>query len=193
MARQTKNSPRDRPQKPVSERYLQNAAVYYLGRYSSSAANLGQVLERKVRRRNEDHHGPTEEQIGWIGAVVEKCVTLGLVNDTEYARSRALSLHNAGKSERMIKAGLKQKGVSPEDIENAMRELRKEKGEGLEVSAAIAYARRRRFGPYRTRAGDADKLRKELASFARAGFGFALAKRIVDASSLDDLEDIEVS
>jgi regulatory protein len=190
MAYQTKNSSRERPQKPVTERYLQNAAIYYLGRFASSAANLGQVLERKVRRRNEDHHRPTQEQMDWIGAVVEKCVTLGLVDDTEYARNRALSLHNSGKSERRIKDGLKQKGVGPEDIENAIAELRRDKGEGLEMSAAIAYARRRRFGPFRSGEADTDKMRRELASFARAGFGFSLSKRIVEAASPDGLEDV---
>jgi regulatory protein len=47
------------------------------------------------------------------------------------------------------------------------------------MAAAHALARRKRLGPYRT--GDRAAFReKDLAAFARAGFGFAIARRIVD-------------
>ena len=179
---------RPRP-KPVTELYLQNAAVYYLGRYSSSAANLGEVLGRKVRRRNEGQAPPTSEQQELIQKTVERCIDLGLVNDADYAKSRALSLHASGKSLRRIETALRQKGVESEDIEAAISALREERGGNIEREAALAYARRRRFGPWRTRDGDADKKRKELASFARAGFGYALASAIVEATSIETLED----
>lgn len=179
---------KERKPRPVTERYLENAATYYLGRYASSAENLKRVLERKVRRRNEDHAPPSAEQVGWIEATADKCVRLGLVDDAEYARARTFSMHRSGKSERMIRGTLKQKGVADEDVNAAMRALKAEKGENLELDAAIAFARRRRFGPFRTRPGDENKYRKELASFARAGYGFGLARRIVDAQDIESLE-----
>lgn len=165
-----------------------NAATFYLGRYASCAENLKRLLERKVRRRNEEHAAPTVEQWGWIEATAEKCVRLGLVDDAEYARARTFSMHRSGKSERMIAGSLRQKGVGEDDIQAALTMLRAEKGDNLQIEAALSYARKRRFGPFRTRAGDEDKKRKELASFARAGFGFDLSRRIVEASSPGDLE-----
>lgn len=178
---------REHKPRPVTERYLENAATYYLGRYASSAENLKRVLERKVRRRNEGNAAPNAEQTGWIEATADKCVRLGLVDDAEYARARAFSMHRSGKSERMIRGSLKQKGVGVEEISAALKALRLEKGENLELDAAVAYAKRRRFGPFRTRAGDADKMRKEMASFARAGFGFGLARKIVETTDIESL------
>lgn len=184
-----KDQAQERVPKPVTERYLQNAAVFYLGRYSSSAANLGEVLKRKVRRRNEGHAPPSAEQEDMVAATVGKCVSLGLVNDTDYARAKARSLHSAGKSLRMIETALRHKGVEREDIEKALDALREERGDNLEQAAALAYARRRRFGPWRTRDGDEDKKRRELSSLARAGFSYRLASVIVDATSAEEIED----
>lgn len=145
------------------------------------------MLERKVRNRNEGHTPPSAEQSGWIEATAAKCVRLGLIDDGEYARARTASMHRSGKSERMIRGTLKQKGVAEDEINAAMKGLREEKGESLELDAAIAYAKRRRFGPFRSRPGDADKLRKEMASFARAGYEFGLARKIVEATDIDAL------
>ena len=174
-------------QRPVTARYLENAATYYLGRYASCAENLARVLERKVRRRNEGHSAPSAEQTDWIEATVAKFVRLGLVNDTEYALTRTFSLHRSGKSERVIRGTLKQKGVGESDINAALDALREEKGDSLEIEAAIAYARRRRYGPYRTAKPGEDKVRRELASFARAGFSYQLARMIVEASDIERL------
>lgn len=174
--------------RPVTLRYLENAATYYLGRYASCEENLKRVLDRKVRKRNEGYAAPGPEQSQWIEATAAKCVRLGLIDDAEYARARAFSMHRSGKSERVIRGTLKQKGVGEAEIGAAMRILRAEKGESLELDAAIAYARRRRFGPFRTKPGDADKLRKEMASFARAGYGFGLARKVVEASDLEVLQ-----
>lgn len=187
-----KRTDKTRPSRPrpVSQHYLENAATYYLGRYASSAENLARVLERKVRRRNEGHTAPSAEQEGWIEATVAKCVRLGLVNDTEYALTRTFSLHRSGKSERVIRGTLKQKGVGEDDINAALDALREEKGDSLELEAAIAYARRRRFGPYRTSKPDEDKMRRELASFARAGFGYQLARKIIEASDIERLRTL---
>ena len=46
-----------------------------------------------------------------------------------------------------------------------------------ELAAAVAHARRRRLGPFRTVAGDAARQQKELAAFARAGFSRDVALR----------------
>lgn len=187
--RMPKERSREKPTpRPVTERYLENAATFYLGRYASCEENLKRVLERKVRKRNEGNAAPTPQQLGWIDATAAKCVRLGLVDDAQYALARVFSLHRSGKSERMIRGTLKQKGVGEDKIDAAMKALKAEKGEALEFDAALAYAKRRRFGPFRTRPGDADKRRKELASFARAGYGFGLAHKIVEASDLGALD-----
>lgn len=199
----------NRKQKKVSAEYLERAAFYYLGRFASSRRNLERVLERKTRRRHADFAPPSQEEAGWIITVADKCETLGLVDDRSYAIQKARSMHRAGRSKRRIRGELNAKGVGEDDIGAALAALREALCEpdeapddGLDVdrSAAITFARRRKFGPYRRsgrRAGmGADRLdeetrtRRELAAFARAGFSYELAHKILAARKEEELESI---
>ena len=58
------------------------------------------------------------------------------------------------------------------------------------MDAAWRLARRRRFGPYR---GDnrAERRDRDLAAMGRAGFGYGIAKTIIDADQTleESLED----
>jgi regulatory protein len=58
-----------------------------------------------------------------------------------------------------------------------------------ELAAALALARRRRLGPFRAVAGDPARVQKELAAFARAGFGRDVALRALrmDPQAAEDL------
>jgi regulatory protein len=60
-----------------------------------------------------------------------------------------------------------------------------------ELRAAVVYARKKAFGPFRRPDVDADDKRwgKEIASFARQGFGFELAKRVIEMDR-DEAEEM---
>lgn len=175
--------------KKVSESYLERAALHYLGRFSSTEANLHAVLERKVRRRNEDHKGPSPEQIGWIEAVVKKCVGYGYVDDTNYARSRADALIRKGKPPRIIAQDLRHKGVPSDIAEATLSALDDEEGPSADRRAAAAYIRRRRFGPFRRADRQVDnKLEKEKAAMMRAGFSYGLVAELLEADEDQLLE-----
>lgn len=175
--------------RPVTQSYLENAAAYYLSRYASSAQNLKVVLERKVRKRNPAMSPLSSEQSDWINAVVEKFTTTGILDDAGYARNRTFALHRSGKSEKAISGYLRQKGIDESLIRDALEELKEELGEGRHFEAGLTYARKRRFGPWRTRENTETVRRKELASFARAGFGYDIARRIIDAEDIDTPDD----
>lgn len=175
--------------KPVSKAYLERAAIYYLERYSSSAKNLERVLIRKIRRRNENHAEPSSDQLEWVGEVCQKCAHLGYVDDSRYARMRASSMHRAGKPDRTIKLDLRHKGVSEQNITEALQYLKDEEGQNTDRLAAVTYARRRRFGPFRTKEGDETKMQKEIASMARAGFKYDDVKKVVQAESVEALNE----
>ena len=165
---------------------LERAAYHYLGRFASTQANLCRVLEAKLRRRNPDFAPPTAEQAGWLRAVVDKCVALGLVDDGAYARAAVQSLNAQGRSIKAIRARLTAKGVPADALDAALGGLSvADNDTDPDLAAAAAYARRRRFGPYRRDGdtGDApDRRRRELAAFARAGFAYGLARQILDAA-----------
>lgn len=191
--------------KKVSAKYLERAAFYYLGRFASSRRNLERVLERKTRKRHADFAPPSEEESGWIIAVADKCEQLGLVDDRQYAVQKARSMHRSGRSVRRIRGELNAKGVGDDDIRVALAALLEaisEPGEaaddGVEVdrAAAITFARRRKMGPYRRLRTGPDRLdketrqRRELAAFARAGFSYELARKILAARKEEDLENL---
>lgn len=182
-----------KPTRKVTAAYLERAALHYLGRFSSSEHNLRTVLERKVRRRNESHAAPSEEQISWINDVVAKCIRYGYLDDQKYAAQRSEQLLLKGKPARMIRQDLKHKGISDEIAAAAMAVLKGDDDIDMDRRAAAAFIRRRRFGRFRRPPESPEqeelKLQKELASMARAGFGYGLSREILDLS-MDDINDL---
>ncbi len=186
------SSSRRKPKKPTPER-LQNAALFYLGRYAASEASLRRVLENKIRRyamRDEVFAADKAAQAALLQAIdeiVEKHKKLGVLNDRAYAETKVVSLRRAGGSARRIAQKLAQKGVKGEIIEAAL--LPEEEGDETvaELAAARAFARKRGLGPYRK--GGASEERevkaKEIASMARAGFSYDTAKEILGAGPED--------
>jgi len=169
--------------KPVTEAYLERAALHYLGRFNSSEQNLIRVLERKVRRRNPDNSAVSDEQMGWIRAVAQKCVGYGYVDDALYARQRFGGLRRKGKPLRTIAQDLRHKGVPQDIIEDVLNEAQTETDMDSDLPAAAAYVRRRRFGPFR-RADNADdeKIEKEKAAMMRTGFSYRLVVQVLESS-----------
>lgn len=180
-----------RRQRPLTQDGLRQAAYRYLQRFAATEASLVRVLDAKIKRAL----GPDterEEFARWQAAareVARSCVELGLVDDRSYARARARRLHLQGKPLQRIGGMLAEKGVAPEDVEDAIGALAEECGPALDLRAAIAYARRRRLGPFsRNARNDPDARRKALGAFARAGFAYHLAVRVLDAPDEESLD-----
>src|SRR3546814_19898295 len=71
-------------------------------------------------------------------------------SDLAFAESRVRSLYAAGKPLARIRQTLAVKGVSKPDIEAALERLRDEAETPIsDLPAAVAFARRRKLGPYR--------------------------------------------
>ncbi|MBC7800898.1 MAG: RecX family transcriptional regulator, partial [Gemmatimonadaceae bacterium] len=77
-------------------------------------------------------------------------------------------------SRRAVGAHLAAKGVA-QDVAQAALPAPED-----ELAAALAYARRRRLGPFRMHDADPDILRKELGALARAGFPQPVARQALD-------------
>lgn len=167
--------------RPVSEEWLERAALHYLGRYAATRARLVEVLIRKVRRRHEDDAPPSAEEAGWVEAVADRCVELGYVDDAAYARARAATLLRKGKPGRAIAADLRHRGIGEEGVVEALEKIDTDENAGLDRRAAAALARRRRFGAFGTGKDQSDdRRRKELGAMMRAGFSYSLAVEILD-------------
>jgi regulatory protein len=167
---------------------LENAALYHLARFASSAENLRRVLMRRVERSARVHETDVEEGAAAVAEIVARFTASGLIDDAGYAAGRALSLFRRGASRRKIRVFLSQKGVGDEDIEAALAGLASESGDP-ELAAALTLARRRRLGPYGVPGGRDERRRKDLAILARAGFGYQIAQRVIAAKNPAELEE----
>ena len=172
--------------RPIDGALIERWALAYLGRFASSAENLRRVLLRRVRKRLADDRAAVAAAAATIDALVARYRATGLVDDAAYAAGRARSRLRRGQSLRSIRAGLAAKGVAAEDAAAAIDALKAEAGDP-DIAAAIAFARRRRIGPFRrASAAVADAGRdKELAAFARAGFTRAIAEAVLSCADED--------
>jgi regulatory protein len=183
--------PHRRPVKPVTPQSLENAALRYLERFASSTASLRRVLMRRVLRAAETHGTDPQEGAQWVEALLARYIRSGLLNDETYARLRSESLHRRGASTRAIAQKLAAKGIDRDDTDKALERLREDVGANLDLAAALALAKRRRLGPYRRPDSRAAHRDKDLAALGRAGFGYEIARRVVDADDPDELSEEE--
>jgi regulatory protein len=173
--------PRKRPRK-ISPRYLENAALFYLKRYSASASQLRRVLLRKVDRSFRFHGGgDRDEAVRWIDALVEKLIRNALLDDGAFARGKAQSLRAGGRSTRVISQKLRLKGLAQDVVAASVARANDELSE---EAAARIWAKKKRLGPFsRSPAERAERRDRHLAAMARAGFSFSIARSVIDGSA----------
>ena len=145
-------------------------ALRYVERYATTRAKLGHYLRRKLADRGWDG-----EDTPPVDALVQKMAERGYVNDRDFAAMKARSLTARGYGARRIDLALRAAGVSEDDVSSELGERQ----EDDDLAAALAYARRRRIGPFARQAPDADARRKALAALLRAGHSFEIARRIL--------------
>ncbi|WP_420547039.1 regulatory protein RecX [Curvivirga sp.] len=180
---------KEKKPKPVNAARLNNIALYYLERFSSSAENLRRVLMRRVDKSHIQLGTDREEGRQAVDEIVERFIEVGLLNDQLYARSVAFSQHRQGKSVKAIRMKLISKGVGSSDIDAALLELEEELEGDSDTEAAISYAKKRRLGPFRIKER-AERRDRDMAALARQGFSYDLARKVIDAEDISDLDDL---
>lgn len=183
---EAKKNPRKGPKRATAD-YLEKSALYYLGRYAASSAHLKRLLLAKVARSARFHGTDAEAGAAAVEQLIVRLIRIGLLDDAAYAAARARSLQRRGASARATRGKLAQKGLDPELIARALAGLGDESREP-ELSAALAFARRRGLGPYRQAGERREKRERDLAALGRQGFDLDLARRVIDAPDLADLE-----
>lgn len=183
-----------RPPRKVTRKSLENAALAYLGRFAATAKGLERVLMRRVERAARAGVSDAAEGAALVAAIVARYREAGLIDDAAFAEARAQSLFARGQSLRAIRLRLAQKGVGADDIELALARLAADEvgdaGTGsLDRAAARALARRRRLGPWRDGVRRGEMRERDLAALARAGFGYGIAREVIDGETGDDSED----
>lgn len=177
-----------RPPKKATATHLGNVALWYLQRFAASADSLRKVLMRRVEKSARAHDTDREEGAAFVEDIIARFRASGLLDDRVYAEGRTRSLHRRGISTRGIRARLAVKGVGGGDIDAALQALADETPEP-DLAAAIAYARRRRIGPWRKGDHREERRERDLAALARQGFGYDIARRVIEAKNVAALEE----
>jgi regulatory protein len=155
---------------PLDENRLNELALRYVGRYSTTRAKLRFYLARKIRER------------GWGGAhepdlvrIADRFAEQGYVDDAAYALAKSEALTGRGYGKRRVLENLRAAGVEEGDAASAREHADREA-----ISAALRFAKRRRIGPYAAEVVRDPKAReKALGAMVRAGHGFGLARAIL--------------
>jgi regulatory protein len=165
---------------PATSDRLEAAAIRYLERYAASARHLERLLMNKVRRSAEMHGTDAEAGAGYVRALVARLQQSGILDDRRYAEGKAQSLRRRGGSARSIRAALAAKGVARDAVETALSAADDgSMADDADLVAARRFAQRRRLGPWRIKDRAAHRL-KDMAAMGRAGFGYDVARRVID-------------
>lgn len=162
---------------PLDAAALDRLALRYVERFATTRGRLARYLERKVRERG--WHGAPVDPI----SVAERMARLGYVDDLAFGAARVAAMERRGLGRRRVIGALRHDGLSAEDL----GKVAPEDDGGLD--AALAFARRRRLGPYDPEPADRDRQRRQIAALLRAGHTFDIARRVM-AMTPDDLADI---
>jgi regulatory protein len=160
-----------RAKPPLDDAALDQAALFYAGRYATTRARLRAYLVRKLRER-----GWAEAREPPVEALVERMAALGYVDDRAFASARGAALARRGYGERRVGDALRAAGVEEEDAAGARETAREGAWE-----AALRFAERKRIGPFALHESDHQARQKAFAAMVRAGHPTGVARRIAGA------------
>ncbi|WP_447728773.1 regulatory protein RecX [Sphingomonas koreensis] len=171
--------PGRRPPPPLDPAALERLALRYVERFATTRGKLAIYLERKVRER------------GWEGepadpvAIAERFAELGYVNDRIYAESKASAMARRGLGARRVNDALRHAGVQERDAEAVAPQVAERANE-----TALAFARKRRIGPFAEAQADRDRVAKQVAAMVRAGHAPNLAWKIARMNPGESVEPL---
>ena len=184
---------RTHPKKPTAAR-LERIALHHLNRFAATRAELYRVLKRRVERAARAGLIEKDIALRLVEETVAKAVSAGYLDDKAVARAKAGSMRRAGRSGRAITQKLTQKGIERDETAQALAAA-DEGDTKAELRAAATLAAKRKIGPYRSGPRDQTTLQRDLATLARGGYSYSVARAVASACSpetlaalLDDLD-----
>lgn len=156
---------------------LERLALRYVERFATTRGRLTAYLLRKVRER------------GWEGedadpaALAQKLADLGYIDDRAFGEARAAAMGRRGLGMRRVTGALREAGLAEEDRAAIVPDV-----DTRAVETALAFARRRRIGPFARVQADRTEREKHIAAMIRGGHDFTLARRIAMMAPDEDCD-----
>lgn len=181
MAADRRSPSQPKPEK-VTEEGLREAALGYVERHGGSVHQVRVVLQRRI-----DTHAPNEERRAAMERaelLLERFVASRILDDRRLAESLAESWRRRGASVAKVCQKLRTRRIAPELIEEAVSRF-EDDDELSDLASACAYARKRRLQE-RYDLSDRAQRQKALASLARQGFPFEVARQALDLAPISE-------
>ena len=159
---------------------LDRLALRYVERFATTRSRLAQYLVRKIRER------------GWDGApadpdaLAEKLAELGYIDDRAFGEARAAAMGRRGLGKRRVTGALHQAGIVEADRDAIVPAV-----EDRALETALAFARRRRIGPFAAVRAERPEREKQIAAMIRGGHDFTLSRRIASLGPGEDIEPFD--
>lgn len=168
-----------RPLPPLNAADLERLALRYVERYATTRERLADYLRRKIRERGWGEGDAPAHPEG----IAQRMADLRYVDDRAFAEARASAMARRGLGARRVAQALRQAGVQGEDAATLVPEI-----EARAATSALAFARRKRIGPFAPEPADRPRREKQLAAMLRAGHPLGLARAIVRLAPGEDVE-----
>ena len=124
-----------------------------------------------------------------INQIITNLEKQNILNDSIYSESKVKSFINKGWSISKIKFRLKQLGVNEDIINSCIDKVNAEESD-IELFAASKLVKKRSIGPFRRNTLDEKIKNKEFGILARAGFNYALSKKLLYELSMEEIDKI---
>ncbi|WP_448580572.1 regulatory protein RecX [Thermaurantiacus sp.] len=167
--------PRRRTLPPLDPKSLELLALAYVERFQTTRARLVRYLSRKVRERGWEEGSPPD-----LDAIAATFVARGYIDEGAFAEARSRAMKARSLGPRRIRDRLRADGI---EAGVAMAE---EEALGL----ALAFARRRRLGPFGPPASDPKVRAQQMAAMLRAGHSPEISRRVLRQGS-DLMDDVQ--
>ncbi|GHH12486.1 regulatory protein RecX [Sphingomonas sp. AAP5] len=152
---------------PLDAAALERLALRYVERFATTRARLTAYLVRKIRERGWDGAHAAPE------ALAEKLAELGYIDDRAFGEARAAAMGRRGLGKRRVTGALHHDGIDEADSAAIVPAV-----EERALETALAFARRKRIGPFALAQAERPLREKHIAAMIRAGHDYALARRI---------------
>lgn len=183
--RQGKRRPKRQRERRIApaldEAHLRELALHYAARFATTRLKLLRYLARKLKERGWAGEQPADTE-----ALAERLVELGYVNDAAWASMKGRAMTARGLGHRRVAEELTAAGVAIDDRGEMPDEQ-------AAMATALAFARRKRLGPFAREISDdpamSQKTRqKAFAVMVRAGHPMAAVRAVLAARTAAEAE-----
>ena len=169
---------------------LENSAIKYLEKYSVSEYQLTSMLKRKIIKTSFFYKIKSEKEYEFIGLITNKFKKIGLVDDKKFSEHKTLIYMEKGYSKKKIIFNLKTRGISDENIEEGITNL-KTTYVNSELTAALIYAKKKKILAFNKKEKKFDEIKKKLLQMSQAGFSYDIAKKIINLNDEKEFLELE--